>query len=221
MLVPAILIFILGIFSASPAYAKKFTVDTGGTFYPDTSQTSIFGNSIGYSTDTTTNTNTNPTAGLNPVPTISQISPSSASANTEVLTITVTGSKFMQGSIGQVNGENRTTNYIKDKDTGRISSTVLTMVLTKDDLVSGKPLTITIFNPAPGGGTSNSILFNDKSKANGSNLAAAAIFGSNSFMPKSFIQWLMLFALIFLVIVLFRKAYNKKKKYMETPLKQA
>jgi len=40
-------------------------------------------------------------------------------------------------------------------------------------------------------------------------------------MPKSFIQWLLLLVLVFLGIVLWRKAYGKDKKYKETPLKHA
>ena len=169
-------------------------------------------------TNTNTNTNTNTQTYLNPAPTISQIFPANAPANSEVITITIIGSKFMQGSIARVNGEDRTTNYIRDEKTGLIKSTVLTMVVTKDDLASAKPFSITVFNPAPGGGTSNSIVFNDKEK-NNSNLAANAIFGDNGFMPKSFVQWLMLLVLIFLAVLLFRKTYRKDEKYKETPLK--
>jgi len=243
ILITTIFVFIFGLSFALPASAYTFTVRYGGTAIPDTNNTNtntgcVAGDSFSATTglpcptispatntsntNTTTNTiNTISTPSLNPTPTISQISPISAPATTEIITITITGSKFMRGSMGRVNGEDRTTNYIYEKKNGvtYVSSTVLTMDLTKDDLASAKPLDITVFNPAPGGGTSNTITFNDKTK--GSNLAAGAIFGSDSFMPKSFIQWLLLLVLVFLGIVLWRKAYGKDKKYKETPLKHA
>ena len=243
ILITTIFVFIFGLSFALPASAYTFTVRYGGTAIPDTNNTNtntgcVAGDSFSATTglpcptispatntsntNTTTNTiNTISTPSLNPTPTISQISPTNAPANSEVVTVTVTGSKFMRGSMGRVNGEDRTTNYIYEKKNGvtYVNSTVLTMDLTKDDLASAKPLDITVFNPAPGGGTSNTITFNDKTK--GSNLAAGAIFGDNGFMPKSFIQWLLLLVLVFLGIVLWRKAYGKDKKYKETPLKHA
>lgn len=232
----AILVFIFGFSFALPAFAYTFTVDYGGVATPNTNTGTgcvtgnLFSTTTGLpcptvnpvtnvvNTNNTNTTNTASTTSINPAPTISQISPTNAPVGSEIVTITITGSKFMRGSIGRVNGEDRTTNYIYEKKNGitYIKSTILTMDLTKEDL-SGKSLTITVFNPAPGGGTSNSIIFNDKAKNN--SLAANAIFGDNGFMPKSFIQWIMLLVLIFLGIVLFRKAYKKKEKYQETPLK--
>ena len=201
---------------SGPAYTYNYSGGANSGYINNSNNTNTTGN-------TGTTTGQISTSGINPIPTISQISPSKAPANTEVLTITVTGSKFIVGSIGRVNGENRTTNYVYEKINGvnRFKSTVLTMDLTKEDLSSGKPLTITVFNPAPGGGTSNSITFNDKENKNNSDLAAGAIFGSDGFMPKTFVQWIMLIVLIIIGVVLFRKASKRKEKYHSTPLKHS
>ncbi|MBU0612161.1 hypothetical protein KKA39_02250 [Patescibacteria group bacterium] len=200
----------------TPNFTYTNSYNSGNTDYTDTGHTTY-----PPSTDNPSTSNGATSNYLNPVPTISQISPSSTPMDTEALTITVTGSKFMVGSIGRVNGENRTTNYVYEKINGinRFKSTVLTMDLTKEDLYSGRPITITVFNPAPGGGTSNAVKFNDNEKD--SSLAAGAIFGSDGFMPRTFVQWLMLIVLVVLLVILVRKAYRKKEKYEEVPLKHA
>lgn len=51
---------------------------------------------------------------------------------------------------------------------------------------------------------------NDKSS-----LAAGAIFGSDGFMPKNFIQWLLLAMMILLAVILWRKTVNRKEKALK------
>ena|SRR3989338_4550540 len=52
-----------------------------------------------------------------------------------------------------------------------------------------------------------------------SNLAAGAIFGSNSFMPSGLIQWIFFAILVLLVVILIRKIYSGNEKYDAIPMK--
>jgi len=86
---------------------------------------------------------TNP---ANPVPVMSSISPGSVTAGSGAITLTVNGSNFISGSVVRVNGSNRTTTLV--------NSTQLTAAIPASDLAVGALLSITVFTPAPGGGTS-------------------------------------------------------------------
>jgi hypothetical protein len=85
---------------------------------------------------------------LNPVPTISSISPATALVLGPSFTLTVNGSNFVNGSVVQVNGSARPTTFV--------SSTQVQAQISNNDILSLGQKTITVFNPAPGGGTSNS-----------------------------------------------------------------
>jgi hypothetical protein len=87
----------------------------------------------------------------NPVPGAISISPSNAPAGSLALTVTVTGSNFISGSVVRWGGAARTTTYI--------SSTKLTAVILPGDLATAGTAVVTVFNPAPGGGTSGSLTF--------------------------------------------------------------
>jgi hypothetical protein len=87
----------------------------------------------------------------NPVPTISAISPASAFAGSQPLTMTVTGSNFISSSVVNWKGVSRTTTYI--------SSSQLSAAITGDDLAAAGTAAVTVFNPTPGGGTSGSLSF--------------------------------------------------------------
>ena len=87
----------------------------------------------------------------NPVPSLSSISPNSAVAGSSGLTLTVTGGNFVSGSVVQVNGSNRTTTFV--------SHTQLTAAIPASDLATGALLSVTVFTPAPGGGTSAAATF--------------------------------------------------------------
>ncbi|OGI68777.1 hypothetical protein A3A05_02005 [Candidatus Nomurabacteria bacterium RIFCSPLOWO2_01_FULL_41_12] len=52
-----------------------------------------------------------------------------------------------------------------------------------------------------------------------SNLSAAVIFGTNSFMPSSLIQWIFFAILVLIVVILMRKVFGLNNKYYSTPLK--
>jgi hypothetical protein len=90
-------------------------------------------------------------SGDNPVPTLTSISPSSATAGGSTFTLTVNGTNFVGGSVVKWNGANRTTTYV--------SSTQLPAAITAADIATAGTASVTVFNPAPGGGTSNAQTF--------------------------------------------------------------
>jgi subtilisin len=84
-----------------------------------------------------------------PVPVLDSVEPSIVTAWGPQLTLTAHGSDFARGSRVQVNGVNRPTTYVSD--------TTLTASIPASDLATpSSGLSITVFSPAPGGGTSAS-----------------------------------------------------------------
>ncbi len=84
-------------------------------------------------------------------PTLTGISPTSASVNAPSFTLTVTGTNFINGSIVRWKGSDRATTFV--------SSTNLTATILKSDLDATGNVTVTVFTPTPGGGTSSSQTF--------------------------------------------------------------
>ena len=87
----------------------------------------------------------------NPVPSISSLSPSSASAGEAAFTLTVNGSDFISASAVQWNGSGRKTSYV--------SATQLKASITAADIATAGTTNVTVVNPAPGGGTSPTASF--------------------------------------------------------------
>ena len=87
----------------------------------------------------------------NPVPGISSLSPSTAPAGSRDLTLTVYGSSFIPDSVVQWAGSARTTTYV--------SSAQLNAAIPASELSSVRTAAVSVFNPAPGGGTSGSLSF--------------------------------------------------------------
>jgi hypothetical protein len=85
--------------------------------------------------------------GLNPVPTLLAVSPSTVTIGGPDFTLTVTGTQFVSNSVVQWNGIARETTFV--------SGTVLTAIIFSGDIGSAGFRTISVLNPAPGGGTSN------------------------------------------------------------------
>lgn len=87
----------------------------------------------------------------NPAPTITTLSPTSTTAGGAGFTLTVFGSNFESSSVMRWNGSNRLT--------ALVSSTQLTAQISASDIAATGTAAVTVFNPAPGGGTSNASNF--------------------------------------------------------------
>ncbi len=87
------------------------------------------------------------TFGNNPVPVLTSISPASVAMGGAGFTLTVNGTGFVSGpSVVKINGNARGTTYI--------SATQMTASILASDIATTGTATITVYNPAPGGGTS-------------------------------------------------------------------
>ena len=83
-----------------------------------------------------------------PVPTTTSISPTTKTVGDAGFTLTVNGTNFVSGaSVVRLDGANRTTTFV--------SSNQLTATIPASDLTTAGGKSITVFNPTPGGGTSN------------------------------------------------------------------
>jgi len=88
----------------------------------------------------------------NPVPAITTLLPTGATAGSGALTLTVNGSGFVNGAVVNFGGNARTTNFV--------SANQLTAAILASDIASVGTPAVTVTNPSPGGGTSNSLTFN-------------------------------------------------------------
>ena len=87
----------------------------------------------------------------NPVPTLSGISPASAAAGGPGFTLSVSGSNFVPTSVVQWNGSPRPSIFV--------NANQLTATISATDIQSLGNSNVTVFNPAPGGGTSAALGF--------------------------------------------------------------
>jgi IPT/TIG domain len=119
--------------AAAPAGARDVNVVTGGEV-PD----ALLG---GFTVN----------AAPNPAPNITSISPTSKTAGDPGFTLTVNGTNFTSGSKVNWKGSEKTTIYM--------NAGQLTAVIDATDIATAGTAAVTVFNPAPGGGTSNSVDF--------------------------------------------------------------
>jgi 6-phosphogluconolactonase len=98
-----------------------------------------------------------PPSGTNLVPAINSLSPSCAPQEAEVLTpyfnrqLLVHGQNFVAGSVVRWNGSDRPTTFFADSE-------LFALISTSDTAVAGT-VDLTVFNPSPGGGSSNTSTF--------------------------------------------------------------
>jgi len=85
----------------------------------------------------------------NPVPSVSSVSPNPVVSVLSGYTLTISGSGFVSGSVVQIDGAQYPTTFV--------SSTQLKAQVANSGLLSLGGHAVTVFNPAPGGGTSNSV----------------------------------------------------------------
>lgn len=90
-------------------------------------------------------------SGGNASPALSSIAPSSTTAGSPSFTLTANGSNFINGSFINWNGTALTTTFV--------SSTVLTATVPAANIANAGTATVTVFTPAPGGGTSGGATF--------------------------------------------------------------
>ncbi|MGH8247729.1 MAG: IPT/TIG domain-containing protein, partial [Gammaproteobacteria bacterium] len=90
-------------------------------------------------------------ASNNPAPALASLSPNNAAAGSGGLQLTVFGSNFLGGSVVRWNNSDRQTTFI-DK-------TTLKAAIPASDLATGGSVNVTVFNPAPGGGSSGPLAF--------------------------------------------------------------
>ena len=110
------------------------------------------------------------------VPALIGISPSSVPAGSPALTLTVTGSGFVDTSIVRWNGSDRPTTYL--------SSTQLNASISATDVTHGGPFAVTVFTPAPGGGSSTLVNLNLYTRS-GQDPAADAELGQPGFLEAT------------------------------------
>ncbi|HEU5320764.1 MAG TPA: choice-of-anchor D domain-containing protein, partial [Methylomirabilota bacterium] len=86
-----------------------------------------------------------------PAPTVSSLVPSSATAGSPALTLTVNGANFTSASVVRWDGVARTTTYV--------GGTQLRAAISATDLATAGSHQVTVSTPAPGGGTSSALTF--------------------------------------------------------------
>lgn len=99
------------------------------------------------------------TSGTNSVPTLDSFYPSCAPAGEQFIDsvddqLVVSGSNFVANSVVRWNGADRPTAL----DTNSLNKILMAQIPASDIAAAGTA-TVTVFNPAPGGGTSNSLTF--------------------------------------------------------------
>ncbi len=92
-----------------------------------------------------------PQTASNPVPVLSSLSPATTAAGAASFVLTVNGSGFVSASSVQWNGASRVTTFV--------SSAQLQATILATDVATPGTAQVTVVNPAPGGGTSNSLTF--------------------------------------------------------------
>lgn len=91
----------------------------------------------------------NPTP--NPVPSASSLSPNSTTAGSGGFVLSVAGAGFASNAVVRWNGADRVTTFV--------SPTQINANILAGDVVSSGTATVLVFNPAPGGGVSNTLSF--------------------------------------------------------------
>lgn len=90
-------------------------------------------------------------ASNNPVPGLVSMSPNTATAGGASFTLTISGSNFVSGALVKWNGVSLSTSYT--------SATQLSAAVPAANIAAAGTASVTVFNPAPGGGTSAALSF--------------------------------------------------------------
>lgn len=130
---------------------------------------------------------------VSPIPTLSSISPNySTDVGGAGISLNVSGSGFVPGSTVRWNGTDRSTSYS--------STTQLSAVIPAADFAAASVVSVSVFNPPPGGGESNVVTFtieypkpsltslSPSAAPQGSNDISVALFGAN-FVNGAVVRW--------------------------------
>ncbi len=122
----------------------QFTV----TFNTSGSQTITASDTVGDATS-----GTSAAISVSPIPaaTVTSMSPTAALAGDLGFTLTVNGSIFVPGSVVRWNGADRSTVFV--------NSSQITAQISAADIATVGTAAVTVFNPPPGGGSSNTLTF--------------------------------------------------------------
>lgn len=146
---PSALVVGSGTSNQLPETVNIVLSSTGEIIFADSNNHRI--RRISASTVTCSKSGTITIQGDNPVPTLSLLNPNNALAGGGSLTLSVEGTGFVPTSKVQWNGQDRTTTFV--------SNTQLTASIPATDLTTAGTASVTIVNPAPGGGSSNALTF--------------------------------------------------------------
>jgi subtilisin family serine protease len=135
------------IFVGASITTRTWTVPMPAT--PGTYEFRLFLNN-GY-TRVATSTTVTVDPGVSPVPVATSLAPTSAATGGPAFTLTVNGSKFVSSSVVRWNGSSRTTTFV--------SATQLQAAIPAADIAADGTNQVTVFTPAPGGGTSSPLSF--------------------------------------------------------------
>lgn len=127
-----------------------------------------------------------------PLPVLTNLDPGSTGVGSDALTLTVSGSNFVAGSVVRWNGADRSTRYLSDRR--------LTAQLLRTDFLQAGQSAVAVYNPPPGGGVSNALTFVITNPAPRLDLLlpASAVAGGGGialtvkgggFLPASRIRW--------------------------------
>jgi hypothetical protein len=114
----------------------------------------------------------------NPIPAIRSIDPKGAEAGDPAFTLLVNGWDFIADSVVQWNGADRGTTFV--------SSAQLVASIPATDIAAPGSAGVTVFNPGPGGGTSNAVMFSiappgDNPVPSISSLSPASTYATGAF----------------------------------------
>jgi len=133
--------------SGSTLITSTFTLNVAGSVRIDIRKTDAGTNRINFDNISITDY----TGTSNPAPTLTSISPASATAGSAATTMVVSGSNFVSGAVVNWNGTALPTTFS--------SATSLSASITSTLLATAGTATITVTNPSPSLGTSGSLTF--------------------------------------------------------------
>ena len=127
----------------------------------------------------------------NPVPSITGLSPSSATAGAAAQTLTINGTNFLSSSMVTYNSVAHTATFV--------NSTQLTISVSASDQAAAGVYPVVVANPAPGGGASNAVNFPVKNppsitslsppSANAGGSAFTLTVNGSNFISSSKVHW--------------------------------